>query len=73
MVVRGWRAGVVTVAGRQAWRLVLQILDQVTRLDRVVNGSVGWCERNRMETFPVIRPCCHQVIGLGGVIRVTRH
>ena len=54
MVVRGRRAGVVAVAGRQAGRFVLQILDQVTRLDRVVNGSVGWCERNRMETFPVI-------------------
>ena len=54
MVVGGRRTGVVAVAGRQAGRFVLQILDQVTRLDRVVNGSVGWCERNRMETFPVI-------------------
>ena len=33
MVVRGRRAGVVTVAGGQAGRFVLQILDQVTRLD----------------------------------------
>ena len=54
MVVRGRRAGVVAVAGRQAGRLVLQILDQVTRLDRVVNGSVGWGERDCMETFPLI-------------------
>ena len=54
MVVRGRRAGVVAVAGGQAGRFVLQILDQVTRLDRVVNGSVRWCERNSMETFPVI-------------------
>lgn len=45
MVVRRRRnlldgTGVVTVAGGQAGRFVLQILDEVTRLDRVVNGCV---------------------------------
>jgi len=34
------RTGVVAVAGGQSGRFVLQILDQVTRLDRVVNGGV---------------------------------
>lgn len=43
MIVRGRRAGVVAVTGRQAGRFVLQILDQVSRLDGVVNGSVGGC------------------------------
>ena len=54
MVVRGRRAGLVAVAGRQPGRFVLQILAEVTRFHRVVNGSVRRCERNRMETFPVI-------------------
>ena len=45
---------VVAVASGQAGRFVLQILDEVTRLNRVVDGGVRRCQRNCMETLPVV-------------------